>query len=738
MADPAPSFVLDIGTRNVVGLLALPTEEGGLRVVDVEAAEHPDRSMRDGQVHDVPGVAMRVRRIKQVLEERSGQKLTRAAVAAAGRALTTHVASAELALDPSQPISPEQVKALDMAAIGNALGALEAKVEPGTHHCVGYSPIRYTLDGFTVDHPLGHLGRALHVTLIATFLPRGVTDSLGTVLRWADLEMANLTLEPIAAIHAAVPSTMRALNIALVDIGAGTSDIALTRDSTILGYAMVPMAGDAITEALSQRYLMDFTDAERLKVSLGGDSPVNFTDILGNTGTLQPDQVRAEVHPVVKTLAMRIATAILEINGKPPSAVLLVGGGSMTPGLVAALAQALELPESRVGLRGAEMVRDVLMMGDRPLPPALVGPAGITPIGIAKSALYAPGFRFRDVWVNDRFLQVLDLGNATVLDALVAAGFRARQLSGRPGLGLGITLNGQFVTIPGGPAIAARILLEGREIPHDAPLPDHAHLVVHAAQDGADARVRVVELANGHDLDLRERPFTVNGSPVRLHPKVTLNGQPIDPGSDVPDGGAVVIGVRLEDVLVAAGQVPVREQAIQVFVNGSPVTLPMTQALPWVDGRETPLEALLHGGETIETTSGQTLPRITDLPQVRTGTSPLHVFLNGAALPLPTAPTVRLNGRPATLASGLAHGDRVELGAPGEVILADLLEHVREDLVACSDPAKQLVLEVDGLPAEFTTPVAPGSRVRAQWVERPQPSLLPPPVAGITFLADTH
>ncbi len=77
--------------------------------------------------------------------------------------------------------------------------------------------------------------------------------------------MEALTLEPIAAINVLVPPSMRRLNVALVDIGAGTSDIAITNHNTVVSYGMVPVAGDEITEALSNHYLLDFPVAEQAK-----------------------------------------------------------------------------------------------------------------------------------------------------------------------------------------------------------------------------------------------------------------------------------------------------------------------------------------------------------------------------------------------------------------------------------------------------------------------------------------
>src|SRR5207244_3713448 len=94
------------------------------------------------------------------------------------------------------------------------------------YHCVGYSVVHYYLDGQPLANLVGQRAKGIEVELIATFLPRVVTDSLVAVCHQSGLEVTNLTLEPIAAINAAVPPNMRALNLALIDIGAGTSDVA--------------------------------------------------------------------------------------------------------------------------------------------------------------------------------------------------------------------------------------------------------------------------------------------------------------------------------------------------------------------------------------------------------------------------------------------------------------------------------------------------------------------------------
>src|SRR5690606_8916426 len=141
------------------------------------------------------------------------------------------------------------------------------KDEKTRYYCVGYTVVNYYLDGNFMENLEGHKGNKIGVDVLATFLPYTVVDSLYTVMNRVGLEVVNLTLEPIAAINVAVKKSLRLLNIALVDIGAGTSDIAISRDGTIVAYAMASVAGDEITENIAKTYLLDFDAAEKLKVN---------------------------------------------------------------------------------------------------------------------------------------------------------------------------------------------------------------------------------------------------------------------------------------------------------------------------------------------------------------------------------------------------------------------------------------------------------------------------------------
>ena len=197
-----------------------------------------------------------------------------------------------------------------------------------------------------------HRGQHVKVDLIATFLPSEVVESLYTTMNKIGLEVASITLEPIAAINAAIPENLRLLNLALVDIGAGTSDIAACTSGSVTGYTMATVAGDEITEAIMKEYLVDFETAERIKARIPLEDELTFSNILGIQQSVSQAQILQSIQHTSSLLCKEIADKILEINGGAPSALFLAGGGSKLAGLKDELTKTLGMDESRVAIAG--------------------------------------------------------------------------------------------------------------------------------------------------------------------------------------------------------------------------------------------------------------------------------------------------------------------------------------------------------------------------------------------------
>ncbi|HBT25504.1 MAG TPA: cell division protein FtsA, partial [Pseudothermotoga sp.] len=226
-------FALDVGTRKVAGLIGY-FQDDILNVVDFDVVEHSTRSMLDGQIHDIKNVAKTIEIVRDLLERRNEIELKEVAVAVAGRFLKTVVVENEIEI-PNKTIDEEIIRQLESGAVAKA----PVSDETGTElHCVGYSVMEYRLDDFWIKNPAGHKGRKLYVRAVVALLPVQVVDAMISALHKAGLKPSFLTLEPMAALQISVPEDIRLLSIALIDVGAGTSDIAISKAGTIVGYDM--------------------------------------------------------------------------------------------------------------------------------------------------------------------------------------------------------------------------------------------------------------------------------------------------------------------------------------------------------------------------------------------------------------------------------------------------------------------------------------------------------------------
>ena len=293
-------FSLDIGTRSVIGSAGI-VKGTKIDVIKECYIEHHERAMLDGQIHDISLVTKTVKSVIQNLENELNVKLEKVNIAAAGRLLKTVNSKAELDLNKDESINSEWIKTLELKAIKEAEESI-AKEVVGELYCVGYSVVNYYLNGYIISNLLGHKGENISVEIIATFLPKSVVDSLYSVMDKCGLRVSSLTLEPIAAIEAVVPQKLRLLNIALVDIGAGTSDIAISADQSIVAYGMVPIAGDEVTEVIAKECLVDFNTAEIIKRQINTEEEIKFIDILGFECSRSSEKLKEVIRASMRTV----------------------------------------------------------------------------------------------------------------------------------------------------------------------------------------------------------------------------------------------------------------------------------------------------------------------------------------------------------------------------------------------------------------------------------------------------
>lgn len=501
-------FALDIGTRSIIGLVGVVRDEK-LHVLAIDEEEHVRRAMIDGQIEDIEQVAKVARHVKERLEKKLECNLTNVCVAAAGRALKTQKAFCEMEFDKPQRVDEEIIGRLEAGAIERAEEAFaqEMDQEERQFFLVGYTVTQYLLDNYPISDLLDHQGKKVSADVIATFLPSEVVESLYTTMSKVGLEVASLTLEPIAAINAAIPENIRLLNLALVDIGAGTSDIAISRDGSIVGYTMATVAGDEITEALMKNYLVDFQTAERMKMDIRDQEEIEFTDILGLPHTVPNDEVRVCIDGSFKTLCKEISEKILSVNGTAPSAVFLAGGGSKLADMRECVAKYLEMDLNRVAIAGNNFsVNAVSEEYD------LNNPEYATPLGIAISAGLNMINDSCHVMLNGKRSKLFRSGSLTVMDILMMNGYRSQDLLARSGRNIVIQLNGKRKIYHGTPGIPSKLEVNGEEtkVSYIVHAGDQIHFT--PASDGENAKITLADIVEpGY-----ESRTSVNGKMVPL------------------------------------------------------------------------------------------------------------------------------------------------------------------------------------------------------------------------------
>ena len=672
-------FGLDIGTRSVVGTVGY--KSGNKFIVAAQRIrEHETRAMLDGQIHDIQKVGETILEVKAELERAVGRKLPEVCIAAAGRVLRTVTTHVEYPFTRDQEIGQEDIYALVAAGIEKAYQEFLSNQDGEMKfYCVGHSVVRFYLNGYPMGNLEGHKARIVGVDLIATFLPEEVVDGLYKAVDLAGLTVNSLTLEPIAAIQLAIPERFRMLNIALLDVGAGTSDISITNDGCILAYGMIPMAGDVLTEVIARHCLVDFATAEQIKRQAGEKETVSYTDIMLLPQTISSEEIKQVTKEAVNDMAGQAANKIRELNGgKAVSAVFVVGGGGKIPGYTEAVADKLGIAKERVALRGEEVMGQILFEEDVKKDSLLV-----TPIGICLN-FYEQSNHFIFVSFNEERIKVYDNNRLTVADAAMQAQFPNDGLFPKRGKALVFTINGKQRIIRGQLGESAVITVNGEQADIGSPI--HANDIIKVIPQGAGEAGR---------LTIRELPEStenlfvfVNEKKVGVPRFASVNGilqsgyYEIQESDEVEILNYYTVGQIAEFMDVAL------EPWMNIYVNNQ------------LADKETPV----YENFTVLWTK-ETLPGISPVPET-TAEETKETKETGASDPvkqtdLPNAITV------------IANNQVVVLEGKSEYVFVDVFEKI--DFDRSRPRGMGIVATLNGHPAQYMEPIHDGDVLEIYW-----------------------
>ncbi len=525
-------FGLDIGTRSIVGTVGYKRDDGHFVVVAQCGKEHETRAMLDGQIHDIGKVGNTIREVKERLEFKLTKRLEKVCIAAAGRVLKTIQVHTDTEFGTDRIITEEDIYALNSKAIEEAYKSFTADNDSDMKfYCVGSSVVRYYMNDYSISNLESHKAKKIGVDMIATFLPDDVVDGLYKAVESAGLSVASLTLEPIAAIELAIPEKFRLLNIALVDVGAGTSDISITKEGTITAFGMIPIAGDSLTEMIAQHCMVEFNVAENIKRDAGEMEVVTYEDIMGLPQQISAKEIEELLYPAVTKMTDDVADKILELNGgKSVGAVFVVGGGGKIPGYTQALAEKLGIAPERVAIRGKEVMQTIVFEDTEMEQNSLL----VTPIGICLD-FYKENHNFIFVSFNDTSVKLYNNDKLTIMDVAVQADYPSADLFPKSGKQLTFTVNGKTRFVRGEMGEGAVIALNGEPANLYTRIKENDIVRVLESTAGAPGQMKLEKLP---EFKSTFNVF-VNGQKVTLPKFPSVNGNVITTSYDIQEGDSI-------------------------------------------------------------------------------------------------------------------------------------------------------------------------------------------------------
>jgi cell division protein FtsA len=396
---------LDIGSSKVCALIAEPQEDGALRILG--SGQRQSQGVRRGFIADMEKSEVAIREAVEQAERIAGTNVDQAYVGFSAGGLVSDLASVEV------QIGGRRIEKQDMDAL---LGAAREAIDPQGRMILHALPALYTLDGLQgVKKPLGlHADRlAVDIHVVAAEPPP--VRNLDLCVRSAHLGVEAIVASPVAAGKACLSDEERELGVALVELGAGVTNVSVFAGGMLVGLKSLPMGGIDITDDIAAAFGTRRGEAERMKCFYGSaiTSPRDNHDMIelkpiagGEEGTEAARITRAQLVAIIRQrlehLTGEIAKALKELGFSGPFGrqVVLTGGGSELKGIAdyaqGVLGRAVRigrpsipgLPEAHSGpafttLAGLALfaASDELDLGGSALPPPAPSRAGSAPAG---------------------------------------------------------------------------------------------------------------------------------------------------------------------------------------------------------------------------------------------------------------------------------------------------------------------------------------------------------------------
>ncbi|WP_426395127.1 cell division protein FtsA [Ralstonia sp. 25C] len=341
---------LDIGTSKVVAVVAELRPDGAYEVIGMGQTE--SKGLKKGVVVNIEATVQSIQKALEEAELMADCKIGEVFTGIAGSHIRSFNSSGMVA------IKDKEVTSTDVARVIETAKAVNIPTDQQILHILTQE---FIIDGQEdVREPIGMSGIRLEVKVHIVTGAVSAAQNIVKCVRRCGLEVHDLILQPLASSLAVLTEDEKELGVVLVDIGSGTTDIAIFSEGAIRHTAVIPIAGDQITNDVAMALRTPTPDAEDIKIQYGIAKqvladPDEMIDVpgVGDRGprTLSRQALAAVIEPRVEELFSLVHQVVRESGYEEllSSGVVLTGGTAMMPGMVE-LGEDMFLKPVRVGV----------------------------------------------------------------------------------------------------------------------------------------------------------------------------------------------------------------------------------------------------------------------------------------------------------------------------------------------------------------------------------------------------
>src|SRR5512147_677112 len=325
---------LDIGTAKVMAVVAEVQPDGELRIAGLGVA--PTHGLKRGVVVNIDATVQSIQQALKEAEMMADCKITHVYTGITGSHIRGQNSTGMVI------VRDKEVTPVDVARVVETAKAINI---PNDQRLLLVEPQEFVIDGHEVKEPVGMSGSRLEVKVHIVTGAQSAAENILKCVRRCGLEVERLVLNPSASAAAVLTDDEKSLGVAVVDIGAGTTDVQIYTDGSVRHTAVIPIAGDLITSDIAMALRTPTKDAEEIKIEHGvakqlladpaaqlevpglGDRAPRMLSRQALAGVIEPrvEEIFSLVHQVIRESGYEEVLS---------SGIVITGGSAVMPGMV--------------------------------------------------------------------------------------------------------------------------------------------------------------------------------------------------------------------------------------------------------------------------------------------------------------------------------------------------------------------------------------------------------------------